>query len=160
MRAGNRAIMEGCPDFRMLELKTLDFNKSFSSQRVEADSFDIVYGVNSLHAAEDLLRSIANVSYALKPGGLLVLSECARPKKKGLLFQEFIFNLLDNYRDMELSNIRPMPGFLDVQTWQIIFEAANMKKIDYLTNIDSINKSASINGDQVFAMIIKGEKKP
>jgi SAM-dependent methyltransferase len=158
LRIGNRAIMEELPDNQMIQLKTLDFNKSFFSQGIKPNSLDIVYGVNAIHAADDLVSSLENIYYALKPGGSIILSECVRPQKKGLLFQELIFNLLDNYRDMRLSEFRPMPGFIDVTSWKRIFKNTKFKNIELLTNIDSNNERNSAYDVKVFAMIIKGEK--
>jgi SAM-dependent methyltransferase len=158
LRVGNRAIMEELPDIQMVQLKTLDFNKSFFSQGIKPNSFDVVFGVNSIHAAEDLVSSLENIYYSLKPGGLIILSECVRPKENGLLFQELIFNLLDNYRDIKLSALRPMPGFLDVKSWKRILKKTKFKNIELLTNIDSDNKRNSFYDKQVFAMILKGEK--
>ena len=158
LRVGNRAIMEELPDIQMVQLKTLDFNKSFFSQGIKPNSFDVVFGVNSIHAAEDLVSSLKNIYYSLKPDGLIILSECVRPKEKGLLFQELIFNLLDNYRDIKLSTLRPMPGFLDVKNWKRILKKTKFKNIELLTNIDSDSKRNSFYDKQVFAMILKGEK--
>ncbi len=158
LRVGNRAIMEELPDIQMVQLKTLDFNKSFFSQGIKPNSFDVVFGVNSIHAAEDLVSSLENIYYSLKPGGLIILSECVRPKENGLLFQELIFNLLDNYRDIKLSALRSMPGFLDIKSWKRIFKKTKFKNIELLTNINSDNKRNSFYDKQVFAMIIKGEK--
>lgn len=158
LRAGNRGMMEELPDVQMVQLKTLDFNKSFSSQGVKHGSLDIIFGVNSIHVAEDMVNSFENIYYALKPGGSIILSECVRPDKEGLLFQELIFNLLDNYRDMKLSELRPMPGFLDVKSWERIFKKAKFKQIELLTNIDYDSKRNYLYDKQIFAMIIKGEK--
>jgi SAM-dependent methyltransferase len=158
LRVGNKAFMEEFPDIQMIQLKTLDFNKSFSSQGIKPDSFDIIYGVNSLHAAKDLISSIGYIYSALKPGGSIILSECVRPRENSLLFQELIFNLLDNYCDMELSGLRPMPGFLDVKNWKSIFNKTKFKNIELLSNVDSYKKRNSFYDEQVLAMIIKGEK--
>lgn len=158
LREGNKAIMEELRDDRMVQLKTLDFNKSFLSQNIKPDTFDVIFGVNSIHAANDLVESLENIYSVLKPGGLLILSECVRPRKNGLLFQELIFNLLDDYRDMELSELRPMPGFLDVKSWERILKKTSFKNIELLTNVDYDSKRNSLYDEQVFAMIIKGEK--
>jgi SAM-dependent methyltransferase len=128
------------------------------SQGIKPDSFDIIYGVNSLHAAKDLISSMGYIYSALKPGGSIILSECVRPRENILLFQELIFNLLDNYCDMELSELRPMPGFLDVKSWRRILDAAKFKNIELLTNVDSDEKRNSFCDEQVLAMVIKGEK--
>lgn len=157
VRAGNNAIMSELPDDRMVALKTLDFNSSFLSQGVKAGSLDAVFGVNSVHAAKDIICSLQCVHEVLKPGGVLVLSECVRQERSSLVFQELIFNLLDNYTDSELSDVRPMSGFLDVESWRKIFDMANLKNVEMMTNTG--HRSGKTKADEeVFAMTIKGEK--
>lgn len=158
LRSGNHNIMRELPDTEMVNLKTLDFEKPLISQGIEPGSLDVVYGVNTLHAAGDIVRSMEYIHTVLKPGGFLLLSECARPKKDGLLFQELIFNLFDNYREMELSDIRPMPGFLDIESWERIFEKATFKRIELFSNVDSEINLTTQNSVDVLAMVIKGEK--
>lgn len=158
LKVGNRAIMAELPDFQKIQLKTLDFNKPFFSQGIKNNSFDMVYGVNSVHAAEDLEKTLEYIYDVLNPGGVLILSECVRPGQKELLFQELIFNLFDNYMDIKLSDMRPMPGFLDVQSWAKILKKAKFKNIELLTNINPDGKKNIFNKEQLFAMVIKGEK--
>ena len=157
LMAGNRTIIRQCPDIQMVQLKTINFNKSLLSQGIKPESLDVIYGVNSIHAAEDLSHTLENIYNVLKPGGMLILSECVRPNVNGLLFQELIFNLFDNYRGVKLSELRPMPGFLDIKSWKNIFRNAGFKKIESLTNVDAVKKTDNYN-DDAFAMIIKGEK--
>ncbi len=156
LRVGNKTMIKELPDTEMIQLKTLDFNRSFDSQGIKPDSVDMIFGVNSVHAAVDLVRSLEFMNNVLKPGGSLLLSECVRPGENGLLFQELIFNLFYNYREVKLSAIRPMPGFLDIKSWKRIFEKAKFKNIELLTNVDyDIKKNFH---QEVFAMVIKGDK--
>jgi SAM-dependent methyltransferase len=157
VRAGNNLIMKELPDDRMITLKTLDFNSSFSSQGIKENSLDAVFGVNSIHAAENIIRSLQYIYEVLKPGGVIVLSECVRSKRDSLLFQELIFNLLDNYTDAELSDVRPMSGFLDIESWKKIFDKNNLKNVEVITNMGLWSERTNAGGE-MFAMIIKGEK--
>jgi hypothetical protein len=59
---------------------------------------------------------------------------------------------------MELSELRPMPGFLDVESWKSIFNRTKFKNIELLSNLDSNEKKSSFYDEQVLAMIIKGVK--
>jgi len=158
LRSGNHTIMRELPDAEMVRLKTLDFERSFVAQGIEPGSLDVVYGVNSLHAAGDIMKSMEYIHSVLKPGGFLLLSECARPKRDGLLFQELIFNLFDNYRGMELSEIRPMPGFLDIESWKKILSEAKFNDIELLSNIDFDYAGNNICKNEIIAIIVKGDK--
>lgn len=158
LRSGNHNIMRGVAETEMVSLKTLDFERSFVAQGIEPGSLDVVYGVNSLHAARDIMRSMEYIHSVLKPGGFILLSECARPTRDGLLFQELIFNLFDNYREMKLSHIRPMPGFLDVESWENILSEAKYKNIHLLSNIDFGSTGNNTGNNEIIAIVVKGDK--
>jgi len=157
VRAGNNLIMEQLADDHMVTLNTLDFNRSFLSHGIKASSLDAVFGVNSIHAAENIIRSLQYIYEVLKPGGVIVLSECVRSKRNSLLFQELIFNLLDNYTDVELSDARPMSGFLDIESWKRIFDKVNLENVEIITNMGHWSERTDPD-EEVFAMTIKGEK--
>ena len=158
LRSGNHTIMRELDDIQMVQLKTLDFERSFVSQGIEPDSLDVVFGVNSIHAAKDLMGALDNIYKALKPGGSIILSECARQDRSSLLFQELIFNLFDNYRNVTLSDLRPMPGFLDVESWKKLLIEAKFKEIEFLSNIDFDCKKNNTYNKEIIAMVVIGDK--
>lgn len=159
LRTGNREIMKVADDDFQYRLKRLDFNKPFTAQGVKEDSLDLVYGVNSLHVAKDLVASLRNIYVALKPGGMVIIAECCRPAAEHLFFQEVIFNLLDNYVNVDLDkDLRPVPGFLDYKHWKKNLEAAGFRNIEAVFNTDAGDASGSPDGVKVLAAVIKGEK--
>lgn len=159
LRIGNRAIMNITGDDFNYSLKRLDFNKSIIQQGITEDSIDVVYGVNTLHVAKNLADSLRNIYKVIKPGGALILSECLRPDTHYLLCQEIIFNLLENYVNVDLDNdLRPVPGFLDYGHWEKNLEAAGFRNIEYVFNTDGNCPQGLESKVGLLAIAIKAEK--
>jgi SAM-dependent methyltransferase len=159
LRIGNRAIMSRVGDDFQYSLKKIDFDKPIVEQRIKENGIDVVYAVNSLHVAKNLVSSLKNIYKVISPGGMIILSESCRPGENYLLFQEIIFNLLDNYVNVDLdNNLRPIPGFLDYEHWRRNLEAAGFKNIEVIFNTDgSYPADLRIKVD-ILAAVIKGEK--
>src|SRR5262249_31386939 len=62
-----------------LEWSSLDINGRWDAQGVMPAEFDLVYAVNVLHIAKDLLLSLNQARFALASDGWLVIGECLRP---------------------------------------------------------------------------------
>jgi SAM-dependent methyltransferase len=159
LRIGNRAIMNRAGDDFQYALKRLDFEKSLPGQGIKEDEIDVVYAVNALHVSKNLVGALKNIYQVIKPGGMVILSECCRPNAAYLLFQEFIFNLLDNYVNVDLDNkLRPVPGFLDGEHWRLNLEAAGFKNIEAVFNTGGSYPADLKTKVNISAAVIKGEK--
>lgn len=159
LRLGNRAIMNRVPDDFQYSLKRLDFDKPIVEQGIDENEIDIVYAVNALHVAKNLVSSLKNIYQVIKPGGTIIFSEYCRPDQTYLLFQEFIFCLLDNYVDVDLDDhLRPIPGFLDYEHWRRNLEAAGFKNIEAIFNTDGSYPADLRTKIDILAVLIKAEK--
>jgi len=159
LRIGNRAIMNAAPDDFQYSLKRLDFDKPIVEQGIGEDEVDIVYGVNAVHVAKNLANTLKNIYKVIKPGGMIILSESCRPSQDYLLFQEVIFNLLDNYVNVDLDkDLRPIPGFLDYEHWRSNLEASGFKNIEAIFNTDGIYPDDLRTKIDTLAAVIKAEK--
>ena len=159
LRIGNRVIMSRVGDDFQYSLKRLNFERPLIEQGINKDGVDIIYAVNALHVAKDLVGALKNIYEVVKPGGALIFSEHCRPSENYLLFQEFIFILLDNYVDVNLDrNLRPIPGFLDYEHWRCNLEAAGFKNIEAVFNTDGKHSAGSKTKADILAAVIKGEK--
>jgi len=117
LRRGRRALAERFPSVPFAFAR-LDMNEPFEGSGVTPSSYALVYGVNTLHAAHDLARTLDEVRRALAPGGHLVLSECVRPFEGRPVYVEFVFNLLRSFREPLLHpSWRPNGGFLTPEQW-------------------------------------------
>lgn len=157
LRLGNREIMNRVGEDFNYSLKKLDFEKPLAAQGIKEGDLDVVYGVNTLHAAKDLVGALKNIHSAIKPGGMIILCEYCRPSEKHLLLQEFIFNLLDTFVRVNLdSYLRPVPGFLDYEHWKRNLEAAGFINIEAIFNTDG--GYAAVPKADILAVVLKGEK--
>ncbi len=160
LRLGNRAIMSKVQDNFKYELKKIDFNKPIIEQGIEENYIDVVYGVNTLHIAKDLMKTLKEIFKIIKRGGMLVISECVRADTGDVLLQELIFNLLDDYKNVNLdTDIRTTPGFLPYKQWIKLFEYAGFKNIEIMLNTDGMSHpSDTANKYPILSAVIKGVK--
>jgi SAM-dependent methyltransferase len=96
----------------------LDVDQPLSPQGVPPGSCSLVHGVNVLHVARDLAKTLAELRGVLQEDGTLVFTECVRPSPGQPLYVDFVFNLLSSFRTPEtLSPWRPHGGFLTPEQW-------------------------------------------
>jgi len=123
LSAGERAGIE----FRLLDLNTP------ASWRLTDGEFDLIFAVNALHCARDLMGTLRALRKALRAGGALVLGECLRPERDQPVHPEFIFQLLDEFRDVQLHPVhRAGWGFLDADGWRGALAEAGFREAKLL----------------------------
>lgn len=133
LRKGTRAVRAAAPEGCVVTSKVLDINQLPSLQTLEAEPFDAVVSVNTLHLASDLLGSLASIRALLRPGGVLVLGELVRPAGDGAVHLELPFTLLGAYRDVPLiEGVRPRPGFLTLDGWREALRRAGYTRIEVI----------------------------
>lgn len=155
LRMGKQVITETISNKLSVIEKQLDFNKSLVAQGIEEGSVHIVYGVNALHVAEDLLFSLGQIHKVLAGGGIVVISEFARPSETATLHPEIIFNLLDDFRGVKIDpDLRPTYGFLTPRHWQFLLKKAGFENIEMMINTDS----GAPYHRQTLGVVIKGQK--
>jgi len=137
LRESNRLIMKEIADFDRILLRKIDFNRSIEEQKIAPESIDIVYGVNALHVANDLIFTLKEIKNVLRKNGKLVISECIRNNEIGTPQPEFIFNLLDSYRNVKTDpTLRKTVGFLTPHNWRILLEEVGFNDIEIILNTD------------------------
>ncbi len=156
MRMGKDLIENNLGSLENFATKKIDFNVPFDVQGIENDSCDVVYGVNSLHVAENITKVLGNIIRALKPGGKIIISESVRQTRQHLLIQEFIFNLLDEYTGIRnTQNDSFAKGFLAYTDWLDIFKVVGLRNIRYALNVEN---SLAKPTYPILAAVFKGEK--
>lgn len=137
-RRGSRSFAEHFPA-APVELALLDIDKPWAKQGAPAASFDLVYAVNVLHTAKDLLFSLSEARSVLKPDGWLVAGECLRPFPGQPMWPEFVFQLLHDFLDVQTDpHYRPNPGFLTPSQWCDSFIRAGFPQVSVTPDPDSI----------------------
>jgi SAM-dependent methyltransferase len=124
-----------------LEWRALDMNQSWPDQGIQPGEFDLIYGVNVLHVANDLLFTMTEARHTLAEKGWLIIGECVRPHARQPIYVELIFQLLDSFTDVTIEpEIRPNPGFLTSDQWQQSFARSNFSSIEVIPNIHRIRE--------------------
>jgi ubiquinone/menaquinone biosynthesis C-methylase UbiE len=159
LRLGNIAIMTRVPEEFTSTLKKIDFNNALTTQGIKKNSVDIIYGVNSLHVAKNLLKTLHYIYEVIKPGGMVVISECVREDNNTKLVQELILNLLDDYHNVDTDpTLRTTYGFLPYENWGKLLKEAKFKNIEILLNTDDLETKKHRANYPKLSAIIKGIK--
>lgn len=108
-------------------LKTALFNieQSPEKQNFAIGEFDIIIGVNVVHATKNIANTLSNIKPLLKKNGLLLLNEIAKTE----LFTSLTFGLLDGwwlYEDVELR-LDGSPG-LSAESWDTVLTEIGFTK--------------------------------
>jgi len=139
--------------------KRMDFNELLGGGDVLLKDIQIIYGVNSLHAAGDIISTVKKLYNMLGENGSLIISECVREKAGDTLVQEIIFNLLESYTNVKTDKLyRSTPGFLTVDDWIRTFKNAGFSDIESITNNDLTDNNRKIDYP-THAMVLRGVKK-
>jgi SAM-dependent methyltransferase len=139
-RRAQRQLSQQYPN-KPLEWGVLDMNLPWDSQEIVRDEFDLVYGVNVLHVAKDLLFSLGQVRGALAPDGCLIISECVRPYLNQPMYPELVFQILDSFTDVDIDpEFRPNPGFLTADHWRRAFSRAGFEHTEVKPELDGIRE--------------------
>lgn len=116
-RHGERTLRRDWPDLP-IEFGTLDIDGDWSAQGVEDGACELVFGVNVLHVAVDLLPSLRQAHRALAAGGWLVAGECVRAFPGQPVYVELVFQLLTGFTRVRTDERRPTHGFLAPEQWR------------------------------------------
>jgi len=139
-RRGERKLATQYRDLP-LEWRALDINSAWANQGVIDSEFDLVYGVNVLHVAKDLLFSLNQARGALAHDGCLVIGECVRPYVDQPIYPEMIFQILDSFSNVNTDpEIRPNPGFLTADHWRRAFTRAGFERVEIAPQINRIRE--------------------
>jgi SAM-dependent methyltransferase len=139
LRRGQRTLQGRFPDAPFLHFGTLDMNRPFAEQGIAPGSFSLVHAVNTLHVAHDLAFTLGEVRRSLEPGGVMIASECVRPRPGQTLYTEFVFNLAETFRTPRLHpEYRPNGGFLTPEQWTAAGRAAGFTDVRLLPDVASL----------------------
>jgi SAM-dependent methyltransferase len=142
-RRGERAARAAAAPGTAVEAAKLDMTKPWEAQGVAPGSFDAVYSVNCFHVAPDLGFVLDEARRALKPGGVVVVSECVKPgAHPPPSYVDFVFNFLTSFTAVKLDPVRrPNHGFLSPAAWRASFEAAGFREVFLVPDVDVIAES-------------------
>ena len=124
-----------------LEWRALDIDGQWHLHGVAPGEFNLLYAVNVLHVAKDLLFSLNQARFALASDGWLVLGECLRPYPNQPIYPELMFQILESFTDVHTNpEIRPNPGFLTANQWRRAFTRAGFERVEVTPDVDHIRE--------------------
>lgn len=128
-RRGQRRLSRR-PERPVLNFGDLDIDRPWVEQGMSG-AFDLIFAVNVLHVADDLVFSLREARSHLREGGWLVAGECLRPVPEYPVYIEFVFRLFDDFVQVQLvPELRPEPGFLTPEAWQQALFSAGFTKVE------------------------------
>jgi SAM-dependent methyltransferase len=138
LRRGQRELLKRHSNFP-LEFRSVDIDQTWRDQGINPGEFDLIYGVNVLHVAKNLVFTLRQAREALADKGCLIIGECVRPHLDQPIYVELIFQLLDSFTEVMLEpEIRPNPGFLTANQWEASFRRSGFNSIEVTPNIEAI----------------------
>jgi SAM-dependent methyltransferase len=138
LRRGQKTLPAKFPDVPFAFARC-DMNRPFSEAGVVSHGFALVHGVNTLHVANDLAFTLREIHGALAPGGRVVISECVRPFPRQPIYVEFVFNLLEAFREPVLDPAwRPNGGFLTPEQWTAALRANGFRDVELVPDLARI----------------------
>lgn len=119
--ATRKNLADAAPAGVSLDFGRFDFDLPAGKQRLDPQSYDVVFAVNAIHNAADLPTTLRELRSLLRPGGALVLSEsiCGPGEQ---VHQELIMNLLP----LPADAYSRMSRFHSKDDWLRIFAAADV----------------------------------
>lgn len=138
LRRGQKSLTARFPE-TPFTFARLDMNKPFADAGVAPGAFALVHGVNTLHVAVDLAFTLGEIRTALAPGGSVVISECVRPFPGQAVYVEFVFNLLEAFREPVLDpGWRTNGGFLTPEQWTAGLMASGFRDVRIVPDIAAL----------------------
>jgi len=124
-----------------LDWAPLNLDLPWNAQGVGPAEFDLVYGVNVMHIARNLLFSLNQARLALAAEGWLVIGECLRPYRNQPIYPELMFQILQSFTDVETDpEIRTNPGFLTAAQWLLAVARAGFMNTEVAPDIERIRE--------------------
>jgi SAM-dependent methyltransferase len=135
LRRGQRSLSARFPEIPFT-FGRLDMNKPFAEGGIAPGAYALVHGVNTLHVAADLAFTLGEIREALAPSGRVVISECVRPFPRQPVYVEFVFNLVEAFREPLLVPAwRPNGGFLTPEQWTAALEGNGFRDVRVIPDI-------------------------
>lgn len=108
-----------------MEFTQFDISKNPLKQGFERESFDIIIGMNVVHATPVIEESLFNLRLLLAPNGLLGLVETIRSYP----WVDMVWGLTEGWWYFEDSPLRKRSPLLNLAQWQGLLERGNFKNI-------------------------------
>ncbi len=156
LRETKKEILKITDNIDNFNFQKLNFNNDLKEQGCKENSFDIIWGVNAIHVANDLRFTLNEFYKALKPGGTLIVCETVRPIGNQMIQQEILLNTIDDYWDVKIDKeIRPRHGFMEWTNWIKALETIGFSNVKTVPDMKYLQEKY----DNCYVAVIVGTKK-
>jgi acyl transferase domain-containing protein/acyl carrier protein len=100
-----------------------DATRPWSQQTLDPADFDVVIGLDVVHATPDVGHTVRNLASLLAPEGLLLLLESVNPPR----FFDLLFGLADGWWSYTDTALRPRSPLLELAGWESVFRSAGLE---------------------------------
>jgi NAD(P)-dependent dehydrogenase (short-subunit alcohol dehydrogenase family)/SAM-dependent methyltransferase/acyl carrier protein len=100
-----------------------DATRPWSQQTLDPAGFDVVIGLDVVHATPDVGHTVRNLASLLAPEGLLLLLESVNPPR----FFDLLFGLADGWWSYTDTALRPHSPLLELAGWEAVFRSAGLE---------------------------------
>lgn len=105
------------------------------SQGFDLNDFDIIVGLDVVHATPDLEKTLSNLKRLLVPNGLICLIETT----SAIRWLTMVMGLTDGWWNFEDYHLRPNSALLDKEKWQEVLEKAKYVNVEIFPRTEQLN---------------------
>jgi polyketide synthase PksM len=131
MRSCLKKAKKSFAGYPFIDYRLYDIDKDPVDQNLEKKSVDMILAVNTLHAAQDVTRSVNYLHSLLKEKGCLVISEIGPPRNSLYRYMELTFGLLASYYEYEDKDLRPLAPIIRPEEWAGVLKKAGFSQVIY-----------------------------
>lgn len=118
--------------FSFMNFGMLDISRDPASQGYQKHSFDMVLGLNVVHATKNIGETISNLKTLLAPGGTIALVEATRQMR----WVDMVWGLAEGWWYFEDEDIRKYSPLVSLGTWEKILRK---QKFSYIKTYPADN---------------------
>lgn len=104
--------------FNNIKFKLFDISKNPVEQGIGKKSFDIILGLNVVHATPNISKTVGNLKTLLTNDGALILIEAS----KKLRWVDMVWGLTEGWWCFEDTDVRKSSPIMNIYDWEKIFE--------------------------------------
>lgn len=114
----------------------LDIDRPLAEQGLGDERFDLIFGVNVLHVAQDLPAAVRSLGRALAPDAWLVAGECMPLFGGQRLTAELVMEILASFTGVRTDpHLRPRHGFLRPEEWLHLLAACGFSETELVPDL-------------------------
>jgi thioesterase domain-containing protein/SAM-dependent methyltransferase/acyl carrier protein len=108
-----------------VSFRTLDIGQDLETQGLAPYEFDVVVGLNVVHATRSLRQTVRNLRRMLAPGGWLGLIENVRPSR----CVDLIWGLAEGWWYFEDADLRTTSPLVGLATWERVLRDVGLESV-------------------------------